>query len=464
MIDLYHATRGELIRVVVAQRAVIEDLERQCADLSRQLAELRAVVAQLTVQLGAMTSDSGEDGQDLGGSRGVPGIKPTEAVGHEPRPRRKRSTGFGRKRMEATRREVHVLSRCPGCGAPLAGGTVKRTREVIDLPAPQVEVTEHVYVERRCPDCGRRCVPSPDLGSVVNGQARFGNRLVSLITVLREEARLPLAVIQQVVGTLTGVQVSEGALVGMIHRVAGRAEPLVAEITAAIRASPVLHADETGWREAGRNGYVWTFSTPQQRLFVRGSRARAMLTETVGDAFGGVLVSDFYTAYTGYEGMHQFCWAHLLRDIAELEAQHPAHQALHGWAIAVAAIFAQARAGAVGALPARQRVRDRAETDLGHLCEPWQHSDAPQRGLCQRILRHLNSLFVFVTEPTVPPTNNAAERSLRPLVVSRKISGGTRSARGTMTRMTLASLFGTWHAQGINTYTACCDLLASPQI
>lgn len=464
MVDLYHATREELIRMVVAQRMAHEDLERRCADQARQLDELRAMVAKLTAQLGAATSERGDAGGGRGKPTGVPGIKTTEAEERTAAPRRKRNKGFGRKRMEATRREIHALDHCPGCGAPLAGGTIKRSREVIDLAAPRVEVTEHIYLERCCPDCRRRCVPPPELGRVVGGQARFGHRLVSLVTVLREEARLPLAVIQQVVRSLTGLHVSAGAIVDMIQRVATAAEPVIGRIAAGIRASPVVHADETGWREAGRNGYVWTFSTPQQRLFVRGSRARAMLTETMGETFAGVLVSDFYAAYTGYEGMHQFCWAHLLRDIADLETQHPADQTLHGWATAVAAIFAQARTGASGALPDRRQVRTTAETDLRHLCAPWLQSDAPQRGLCQRMLRHLDSLFVFVTEPAVPPTNNAAERSLRHLVVSRKISGGTRSIHGTKTKMTLATLFGTWRAQSINPFTACQELLTNPQM
>ncbi|MGH2601048.1 MAG: IS66 family transposase, partial [Dehalococcoidia bacterium] len=85
------------------------------------------------------------------------------------------------------------------------------------------------------------------------------------------------------------------------------------------------------------------------------------------------------------------------------------------------------------------------------------------RVLCQRILQHLADLFVFVEDPAVPPTNNAAERSLRHLVVSRKISGGTRSAAGSTTKMRLASLFGTWRAQHRNPFTECCQLLASPQ-
>ena len=104
------------------------------------------------------------------------------------------------------------------------------------------------------------------------------------------------------------------------------------------------------------------------------------------------------------------------------------------------------------------------EAELGALCAPWLGQDAaPQRGLCARITAHLSELFVFVEDPAVPPTNNAAERSLRHLVTTRKISGGTRSPAGTATKMTLATLFGTWRLQGVDPLAACRALLASPQ-
>ena len=84
--------------------------------------------------------------------------------------------------------------------------------------------------------------------------------------------------------------------------------------------------------------------------------------------------------------------------------------------------------------------------------------------LCRRIEKFIKELFVFVAEPAVPADNNAAERSLRPLVISRKISGGTRSEGGADSKMTLASLFGTWRARGLNPLTACRQLLSSPQL
>ncbi len=426
MLELYHATRDDLIQIILDLRDTLADRDRQIAALTAEQAEVRRVISDLTTQVGALSEQvSPDDDSPRGRPSGMPGLKSTEAAEREPRPRKQRAMGYGRRRMQATAQVVHALASCPDCGAPLAGGSVKRTREVIDLPRPAVVVTEHVYRERRCPDCGRRCVPPPDLGGLVPGQGRLGNRLVSLIAVLRKEARLPVATIQRLLQTLTGLHLSVGALMETAARMAERATPVVAQVEAAIRASPVVHADETGWREAGRNGYVWTFSTPEQRLFRHGRRAKAMVSQVVGEDFGGVLVSDFYTAYTGDDRVHQYCWAHLLRDIHDLGMQYPDDLALRGWAAAVRAIFTTAQTGATGNRAERWRVRKQAQADLKRVCAPWLDPRVAQTPLCARMIRYLESLFVFVTEPDVPATNNAAERSLRPLVISRKISGGT---------------------------------------
>ena len=460
------------------------------AALEAEVASQRAMIAQLAARIGDLLAgaspddeSSGDDGATARPS-GMPGLKPAQPRAQPAPARRRRARGFARKPMAAppagTRRQLHALATCPECGAPLAGGTVKRTREVIEVPPAPVVVTEHVYLERRCPDCRRRCVPPPGLDGVVVGQSRLGIGLVSLITCLREEARLPFAVIQQLLRTIHGLEVSVGGLVGAVGQVATRAEPVVAGIQAAIRASPVVHADETGWREDGRNGYVWTFSTPHpegtRRYFIRGSRAKSVLVEAMGEAFAGVLVSDVYAAYTNDDGRHQYCWAHLLRDIHDLAGQHPRVAGVRGWADAVHALYARARAVAAPDLAARRAAARAFQTDLRALCAPYlpvltpeAATDAvvvvpPRRPLCLRIDKHLADLFVFVEDPAVPPTNNAAERSLRHLVVSRKISGGTRSTAGSTTKMRLASLFGTWRAQGLNPFDQCRLLLASPQV
>ena len=464
MLDLYHATRDELIAVILEQRDALADRERQIAALGTELGRQQALIADLPAQVGDLLAASARDDEPPRGTpTGMPGLKPTELPVRESAPRKQRAKGFGRRRMQATARVTHALAQCPDCGAPLAGGTVKRPREVIEVPLTPVTVTEHRYIERHCPDCGRRCVPPPDLTGVVCGQSRLGIGLVSLIAVLREAARLPVATIQRLLQTLAGLHLSVGAIVDAGRRVADRAEPVIRDRQTAIRARPVVHADETGWRENGRNGYVWTVSTPDARWFLPGNRAKAMLTRGIGDAFGGVLVSDFYGVYTGHDGLHQYCWAHLLRDVHELVDQYPDDPTVRGWAAGVQAVFARVQA-APDTPVARRHLRQTCTTELRTRCQPWLAPPVPQTTLSQRILKHLESLFVFVTNPAVPATNNAAERSLRPLVTSRKISGGTRSARGTQTKMTLASVFGTWRVQGRNPFDACFDLLASPQL
>ena len=99
------------------------------------------------------------------------------------------------------------------------------------------------------------------------------------------------------------------------------------------------------------------------------------------------------------------------------------------------------------------------------ICRPFVADPSAVQGkLCRRIERHIKEPFVFVAEPDVPADNNPAERSLRHLVISRKVSGGTRSEQGTESKMTLASIFGTWRAQGLNPLAACRQLLVSPRL
>ncbi len=397
----------------------------------------------------------------------MPGLK--SKVDRKPaqprKPGQRRSHGFARTRMTPTHRMEHVVELCPDCATQLSGGWTHHTREVIDLPQMSVAVTEHAYIARTCPSCRRRCVPPAQLEGVVLGKQRLGINLISLIAALREEARLPLRVIQWYLDTVHGLRLSVGAIVAATHRVAQKAQAALTDIVERVRGSPVVHADETGWREDGHNGYVWTFSTPTERYFLRRNRGKAVVDEALGADFAGVLVSDFYAAYHHYDGPKQRCWAHLLRDIHDLRALYPGDASLARWADAVHDVYAKAKAFTH---PSEQQRRS-AELALEHRllarCRPYlDDPTSVQARLCRRVEKHIKELFVFVAEPEVPPDNNAAERSLRPLVTSRKISGGTRSKQGTETKMTLASVFGTWRAQGLNTLTSCRQLLASPQV
>ena len=469
-LDLYGASREELIALILAQRERLADQEQEIARLRAALVTQQAAIAQLTERVGVLLAARDAPTGDDPPSRPttMPGLKPAGRslpVPPAPRPRKRRARGYGRKRMAPTAHQIHAYAQCPHCATALRGGTVTRTREVIELVPARVEVTAHVYVERRCRRCRGRWLPEPGLDGVVVGQGRLGVGLLSLIAVLREELRLPIAGIQWYLAAVHGLSLSVGAIVETLHTLAARAEPLVSQIRAAIRGSPVVHVDETGWRQNGHNGYAWTFSTPTARAFVRGSRERAVLEDAIGDDYAGVLVSDFYAAYTSYAGRHQYCWAHLLRDVHEVAESHRDDVLVHGWADAVHALYQRACACPAREATARRQARQAYEAELGALCAPYLGvAEAPQRVLCERMTKHLGALFVFVEDPDVPATNNAAERSLRHLVTARKISGGTRSPAGTTTKMTLASLFGTWRLQGLNPLVECRALLAESQL
>ena len=180
------------------------------------------------------------------------------------------------------------------------------------------------------------------------------------------------------------------------------------------------------------------------------------------------------TAPYSYDGPIQRCWAHLLRDIHDLQTIYPDDASVTQRAGAVQDTYRHATALDHHHQPMRRLTTQLdLERRLLSICQAFlDDPSAAQSKLCRRIQRHIKSLprtgcgelFVFVAEPQAPPDNNAAERSLRHLVVSRKISGGTRSQQGIHTKMTLASLFGPWRSQGLNTLSACRQLLASPQV
>ena len=130
--------------------------------------------------------------------------------------------------------------------------------------------------------------------------------------------------------------------------------------------------------------------------------------------------------------MKQRCWAHLLRDIHELEALYPKDPRLRKWAKGIRKVYFTAKAFSHPGDRQRRQAQGELERRLQAYCRPFlEDASAVQRKLCRRIEGFIKELFVFVAYPEVPPDNNAAERSLRPLVTSRKISGGTRSGQGT---------------------------------
>jgi transposase len=348
----------ELVALVEQQQAIIDQQQATIARLEQRIRDLEGGVAP---------------------PRRMPGHKPgAPAIKGTRPPRAKRSLNLARRRAAATVQITHAVAVCPDCGAPLAGGSVKRSREVIELASQPVIVTEHVFLERCCGTCQRRVTPRVDLDGLVVGQSRLGVGALSLIALMREELRLPLAAIQRYLRSLHGLSLSLGGIVGALRQVALAGEPEHARILAAIQASPVVHADETGWREDGVNRFAWTFSTPTACVYTYGGRGGEMLDATLTDAVG-TLVTDCYAAYDHYPGVQQKCWAHLWRDLRELERQDPADEGLAGWVNDVAAIYRDATGFSHPDERTRMAQRRRLQERLQHVCQPFlTDATAPQ--------------------------------------------------------------------------------------
>ncbi len=392
----------------------------------------------------------------------------------EQKQRKKRDARYNhaRRREAPTRIVEHPIKQCPVCANALGGISVARRRQVIELaPPPPVEVTEHVVYHGWCRKSGTWREAPLDVSREVVGQGRFGVKIASLIAYLRTVMRLPVRQIQAYLASLHGLRISSGEIVGLAQRVHEQLEPQLVEVKQQIRASPAVQMDETGWREEGSNSYVWCACTPQLRYYeYHHSRGSEVVKAVLGASFEGVLGSDFYASYNIYAGLHQRCWVHLLRDRHELKEQHPDDADVQQWAKDVKAVSDRAVSytGPDPSLPpakqeaARRKQQHAYEQELWQLCAPYAHTSSPLHKLCERVERFLPELFVFVAVPGVPAHNNLAERSVRPLVIARKISGGTRSPHGSQTRMALFSLFGSWAAQGLNPFFHCLAVLTQP--
>ncbi len=154
---------------------------------------------------------------------------------------------------------------------------------------------------------------------------------------------------------------------------------------------------------------------------------------------------------------------HLLRDLHALKATYPQRDEVLAWAAAIRLVYEQAVAVRSADASVRQQQRDQGERRLWDLAQQYAGERShPCRTLAKRLLRHHGELLVFLTAPGVAPDNNAAERQMRPMVVARKISGGSRSGRGSATHMICASLVATCQAKSLDVFQTFLRLFQSP--
>jgi transposase len=424
--------------------------------LSRE--ELVALARSLWERVAALEEELARQRKDppSGIARPVPSFVKPNVPRREKQPRKKRAQAYVRRRGEPTEVVDHKPERCPDCGRKLCGGRVQRIRQVIELPAAPVRVIEHRIWSCWCGVCRKRVVSRPDLSGEVLGSHRMGIRLMSLVSYLHRVARCPKRRIRELLKSLYGLRLSVGEVSEILHAVAQAGARLYDGLRERVRGSPSVHADETSWREEGQNGWLWSFSTPSVRYFkIAKSRAHMVPEEVLGSNYPGVIVSDFYGGYSYHLGEHQRCWVHFLRDLHALKDAYPDDGQLVSWVKRVIALYQKARDFKSPKRSERLSARFAFQDALVALGEEFTQEQVPQRTLAQRCVRFASELFTFVEHPDVPSHNNAAERSVRPSVIARKVSGGTRSERGSRTTEILMSLFGTWSLEGANPLDAC---------
>jgi hypothetical protein len=252
---------------------------------------------------------------------------------------------------------------------------------------------------------------------------------------------------------MAGLAVSAAGLVKQLKRIARWLEGEYEKLVLQMRASKVLHADETGWRIDGKNAWAWVFTQPLLTLFVMDqSRGRKVVTDVLGEAFGGKLVCDFYGAYDGVACDKQRCLTHLLREIKDLGVKHESFAA-DPWAMKLKKWCKDAIAhkkkwkvlGDDGYEMKASRIEDRLD---GLVKLDPAHPQAKR--LHKRVKKYREELTRFLWDEQLEPTNNPAERALRPMVVARKISGGSRSPEAAEAWSKLSSLLATQEQNGKN--------------
>jgi hypothetical protein len=237
-----------------------------------------------------------------------------------------------------------------------------------------------------------------------------------------------------------------GSLIDALHQVARRLKNVPQRLLKEYRQAPVKHADETTWRNDGGNGYAWLFATKDLSLFrFRPTRSASVTREVLGTKrLAGVLVVDRYAGYNQAPCKIQYCYAHLLRDVQDLEKEFPDQPEVAAFVETLAPLLASAMGLRGQGLSRRQFLRQAAALKRRILAVVNRSARHPAIQSLQDVFqRHADRMYHWARDPTIPAENNLAERELRPLVVARKVSFGSQSDRGAATRETLMTVLHT---------------------
>jgi len=342
---------------------------------------------------------------------------------------------------------------CGHCAValPVAGEPDFVAHHVTEVPPLRAVVTEHRLHRLVCVACGRGTRAPLPLGVPAGA---FGPRLQATVATLSGVYHLSQRHVADVCSMVLDAPLAASSVAGLCQATAmALAEP-VATLQATLPSAPVANADETRWPQAGRTQWLWVVVTGLATVFtVATSRGSRVIKDLLGEDYRGVLGSDRYAGYAWLDvAWRQVCWAHLLRDLQGLVDRGGEAQAVGTAALALVhdlfTIWHRYRAGALdraGLSAAMQPIQD---AFAGVLEEGARCPDAKAAGLCHALDRLWPALWTFVDEDGVEPTNNAAERAIRPAVLWRKGSYGTQSDGGSRFVERLLTVTATCRQQG----------------
>ena len=345
---------------------------------------------------------------------------------------------------------------CEHCGRALHGEDPYPERcQVWEIPKIRPEVVEYQLHELGC-TCG-----TFTKGSLPEGvpEGAFGPRLMATIAVLSGVYRLSKRSIESILADFFHIPISLGSICGCEAQASAALAQPVQEAVAAAQAADVLHADETSWRENKQKRWLWVAVTSVATVFMIGHRTQEAARELLG-MFAGVLVTDRCGAYNIYRGLRQWCWAHLRRDFtafSELKGNAgeiglallgKTDQMFHWWH--------RVRDGTLKRSTFQQYMRGLRKEVEALLREGAHCGDTKMERSCKRILNGATYLWTFVDVEGVEPTNNAAERGIRPGVQWRKDSFGTHSAEGSrfVERIMTAAATCRQHGRNVTDYVS----------
>ncbi len=409
----------------------------EVAELKRLVSQLQERIAELEARLKTNSSNSSLPPSSDPPSAPKPpskpptGRKPGGQPGHP---------GHSRPRLEASEIVQHLPRQCEHCQTPLPSEPSPADPEplwhqVVELLPVLASITEHQAHRRTCPQCGRFTWGQIPDEALAHG---FGPKLTSTIAFFSGRCHASKRNIEELMETLLGVPMSLGSVINAEQEVSAALEDPYAQAQEALRHAQVKNVDETGWAQAGKLCWMWAGASKDVALFnIAQGRGQAQLRELLGHDIGGIVCSDRHSAYAIIDPLaRQSCWAHLKRDFQKwVDFGTQTYGIGQAGLEAVKQVFDVWRKFKEGLLnrPGLQAALEPVQNDLRVKLEMETGPDRPNRKMvrfCRRILGAWPTLWTFARVEGVEPTNNLAERTLRPAVIWRKISFGNHSANG----------------------------------